>query len=117
MTRDELRALWSARRELLGRIRAYVEGARIIDEFLSDITRIEHDERETLVTLKAAAGLCGYSTEHLGRLVRKGHLRNYGRKGAPRVRVGELPSRKVAAIRSRSYDVNADARTLKNGRQ
>jgi hypothetical protein len=117
MTRDELRALWAAKRELFGRIRAYVEGSRIIDEFLADMARVERDEQGTLVSLSDAAALSGYSVEHMGRLVRRGDLRNYGRKGAPRVRVGDLPPRKVAAIRPRSYDVNADARTLKNGRQ
>jgi hypothetical protein len=117
MTRGELCALWTARRDLFGRIGAYVEGARIIDEFLADVERVEKDERDVVVGLSEAAALSGYSVEHLGRMVRHGQLTNHGRKGAPRVRVGDLPPRKVATVRSRSYDVNADARTLRNGRQ
>ena len=45
---------------------------------------------ETL-TLTEAAALSGYSADHLGWLVKKGKLRNYGRKNAPRLRRGDLP--------------------------
>ena len=43
--------------------------------------------------LRAAARECGYTAEHLGRMVRDGQLRNYGRKNAPLVRRGDLPKK------------------------
>jgi hypothetical protein len=45
---------------------------------------------ETL-TLTEAAAICGYSVDHLGWLVKKRKLRNYGRKHAPRLRRADLP--------------------------
>jgi len=117
MTRTELISLWEARRELFQRLRARVEGARIIEEFIADITSVDDDERNTLVGLQQAAVHSGYSVEHLGRLVRQGRLTNHGRKGSPRLRIGDLPARKVDVRRASSYNVDTDARMLRNGRQ
>ena len=50
-------------------------------------------EAEQEYTLTDAAALCGYSADHLGKLVRAGTLTNYGRTGSPRVRRGDLPKR------------------------
>lgn len=117
MTRAELEARWSAQREAFRCSGALVDGARVIDLFLNDLANVNQSEADELLTLRAAASWCGYSVEHLARLIRQGRLPNAGRKGAPRIRMRDLPSRKVARTRTRSYDVNADARTLKNGRQ
>jgi hypothetical protein len=117
MTPGELRELWTARREMLDKIGAYVDGPRIIGEFLADVAELNDRERKSFLSLKDAAALSGYSVEHLGRLVREGRIRNHGRKGAPRVRADELPSRRLALSRARSYDVDTDARKLRNERQ
>lgn len=117
MTRTELVALWSARRDLFQRLKAYVEGARIIEEFITDIALVDDDEKNALVGLREAAAVSGYSVEHLGRLIRQGRLINHGRKGSPRLRVGELPVRRFDVRRASSYNVDTDARTLRNGRQ
>ncbi len=45
---------------------------------------------ETL-TLVEAAVVSGYTANHLGSLVRKGKIPNYGRTNAPRVRRADLP--------------------------
>ena len=50
---------------------------------------------ETL-TLQEAAGLSGYSADHIGRLVREGAIPNAGRAGAPRIARGDLPRRSGA---------------------
>jgi hypothetical protein len=47
-------------------------------------------ENETL-TLTQASYTSGYSTDHLGRMIREGKLPNAGRKGSPRIRVRDLP--------------------------
>ena len=80
--------------------------------------RVEHAVRaheEEPLTLAQAATRSGYSTDHLARLIRDGHLPNIGRRGAPRLRAGDLPTRpmrRVVAPRPLGYDPIADARSL-----
>jgi hypothetical protein len=49
-----------------------------------------------LVTLRQGARICGYTDDHLGRLVRSGALANYGRTHAPKLRVSDLPQKPKA---------------------
>jgi hypothetical protein len=51
---------------------------------------------EETLTLVEAAALSGYSADHLGWLLKKGKLRNYGRRHAPRLRRGDLPIKSPA---------------------
>jgi hypothetical protein len=51
---------------------------------------------EQFLTLADASRECGFSADHLGRLVRNGTLTNFGRRNAPRIRRGELPQRASA---------------------
>ena len=46
---------------------------------------------EVLLNLSEASHLSGYSSEHLGRMVRDGTIPNAGRPNAPRIRRGDLP--------------------------
>lgn len=74
-----------------------------------------HDRADERLTLAEASLRCGYSQDHLARLVREGKIPNAGRRGAPRVRAGDLPlrpPRMVAATGSRVYDPVADARAI-----
>lgn len=43
------------------------------------------------VSLKEAAGIGGFSVDHLQRLVATGRLTNIGRKGRPRIRRDDVP--------------------------
>ena len=52
---------------------------------------------ETTLTLTDAARESGYSTDHLGRLVRDGKIPNAGRPGAPRIARRHLPCKTGAA--------------------
>ena len=52
---------------------------------------------EEVLTLPEAAAVCGYSSDHLGTLVRKGKIANYGRKGSPRIRRSDLPTKQSTA--------------------
>lgn len=58
---------------------------------LEDALTQEADEPLSLVE---AAKVSGFSDDYLGRLVRRGTLKNVGRRGAPRVRRGDLPRKK-----------------------
>ncbi len=46
---------------------------------------------EESLSLVEAAVVSGYTANHLGSLVRKGKIPNYGRTNAPRVRRADLP--------------------------
>jgi hypothetical protein len=48
---------------------------------------------EQLLTLEQASALSGYSRDPLSRMTREGKLVNRGRKGAPRIRRGDLPTK------------------------
>ena len=117
MTREELIAWWTTQRTILHRTRALVDGARLVDAFLTDIAELARTEGTIALTLEEASARSGYSAEHLARLVRQGVIPNAGRKGAPRVRAADVPYRKFAVTRKCSYDVDTDARTLRNERQ
>ena len=52
---------------------------------------------ETTLNLTEAARESGYSTDHLGRLVRGGKIPNAGRPGAPRIARRHLPRKTGAA--------------------
>ena len=56
----------------------------------------------------AASEASNYSTRRLRELEAEGRLTNYGRRGAPRYRRGDLP-RKPRAKGRGGYDVDADA--------
>ena len=70
--------------------------------------RLEEEVREgqeTPLTLPEAAALSGYSTDHLGRLVREGKIPNAGRPNAPRIRRQDLP-RKPSSLRHRNQEIS-----------
>lgn len=50
-----------------------------------------HLQREELLTLDEASRFGGYSTDHLGRMIRAGRIPNAGRPGAPRIRREHVP--------------------------
>ena len=107
-----------ARKEAFARVNALVDGAKLVNNFLADLRELELAEPERIVTLKVAAEVSGYSAAHLARLIRQGRVPNKGRRGSPRISINDLPPRRqFAGKRSRSYDVDTDARTLRNERQ
>ena len=114
MTPQELRQRWTELRDTYERVGAWVEGARIIDAFLADLTSIERTSNDRLLTLREAAELSGYSTDHLARLVRQAVIPNAGKRHSPRIRLGDLPRRpkSFAHSQKRSYDAITDARSL-----
>ena len=107
---------WAARRDEMRRLKASVDAATICEEFLIDLEQMLRASGETRLSLGEAAKMSGYSSDHIGRLVRLGKLRNVGRKGAPRVLLGDLPHRpssSLAAVHQRAYDPDTDARSLR----
>ena len=70
-------------------------------------------ENDVLLTLAVAASITGYSPDHLGKLVRQGTVKNYGRKHSPKLRLADLPKKPTTVVggNSSKYDVDADARS------
>lgn len=77
---------------------------------LEDALR-ENDE--ATLTLTDAARESGYSTDHLGRLVREGKIPNAGRAGAPRIARRHLPRKtRTATSRLASQPRRRDVSTV-----
>ena len=109
---NEILTRWQSRRADLARLHAQVDGAALIDEFLTDLEGIAAAEQP--VTLTQASTVSGYSADHLSRLIKSGQLTDYGRKHAPRVRTSECPRKPAMALPdAQRYNPDADARSLK----
>ena len=92
MTLAELRRRWLERRDEWRRLGVSVDGARVADEILADLTALDAAGEQAL-SLTEAARECGYSADHLGRLVRSGAIVNAGRAKAPKIRRCDLPQK------------------------
>jgi hypothetical protein len=114
MTPDEFTAKWANEAEVMQRRGVIVNGTRLLAEVLADFQEVMSAQSDALLTLEEAALRSGYSVEHLGRLLRVGRVPNAGRKGAPRVKLGDLPRKPASLVAKgpRAYDPGADARTL-----
>jgi len=93
MTRDALMTAWARRAEEYRAVNAQVDGGRILMQCLSEMEGVFRAEGSEVLSLGEAARISGYSTDHLGRLVRLGTLPNVGRRHRPRVRVQDLPQK------------------------
>lgn len=110
---DELRSELQRRRNALKRLSAQVDGAALLDEVISLVSRTDlpAPRAEPLLTLTAAAAASGFSADHLGRLVRKGQVTNYGQRRAPRVRLSECPHKLPdVAIREQRSEISRTQR-------
>jgi hypothetical protein len=119
MTPTELKARWIAQRDEFAHVGALVDGARLVNEHLEQLAGLTITEESRALTLKEAADLSEYSLEYLARLIRQGRIPQARTKGRPRIYLKDLPirrSRPVAERGGKAYDVNADARTLRDWR-
>lgn len=69
--------------------------AERLEDRANELEQAIHESGSQLLTLAGAARVCGYTADHLGRLIREGKLFNHGRARAPRVRLGDLPRKPV----------------------
>ena len=93
MNRTEIFARWRARRVEFARYGTLVDGAKLCDDFLNDLTALLVTENEEIVTLSEAAKRSGYTRAHLGRMVARGKIPNAGRANAPRIRACDIPQK------------------------
>ena len=72
-------------------IRGLLESVRLIRSMADQLEAVLGREDSEILTPQEAARESGYSTDHLGRMVREGRIPNAGRPGAPRIRRSDLP--------------------------
>ena len=72
--------------------------ARTLEVAADELAAALERDQGMLLSLEDAARESGYSADHLGKLIRRGQLRNAGRQNAPRIRRADLP-RKVDSLR------------------
>lgn len=65
--------------------------ARLGETHAEELEKAIHEADNTPLSLSQASHLSGYSTDHIGRMIREGKIPNAGRKGSPRIRLADLP--------------------------
>ena len=60
-----------------------------------ELERALKDIADETVSLAEAAELSGYTTDHIGNLVRRGVITNAGRSGAPRIHRKDIPTKRA----------------------
>ena len=116
MSGPELLDRLRARAAEFRRLDAHVDGAKLIEEILVELEPVVNGAGTEPLTIAEAAARSGYSEDHIGRLIRKGTLRNVGKERAPRVLAGDLPrkpARRVAGAVGERYSPTSDARFLR----
>ena len=116
MTTREVLDRLRSRAEEFRRLHAQVDGAKLIDEILVELEPAMNGEDAETLTIAQAATRCGYSQDHIGRLLRTGKLKNVGKQRAPRVLAADLPRKpasQVAGSGNAPYDPASDARFLR----
>lgn len=89
---SDLPARWRRRARMLAAHGA-TQAARTLRLAAHELDRALRDAESLPLTLAEAARESGYSADHLRRLIADGVVPNAGRKGAPRVRRGDVPRR------------------------
>jgi hypothetical protein len=70
------------------------DSARLWQIAAAELERALEALGEETLSLAEAARVSGYTADHLGGLVKRGIIPNAGRRGAPRIRRQDLPSKK-----------------------
>jgi len=110
---------WSAQLERFRQLDARVCGAAVCEEVLADFRAVQSAVGDELLTLQRAAEECGYSVDHLSRLVRAGKLPNRrapGSRGRIALRRSDLPH-KPSGRHPRNADVHDLASRLYGGKE
>lgn len=89
-----------------------VRGADLLEAVADRVDAALRDHDAELLDLRTAARESGYSPDRLRHMLADGTVPNSGRKGAPRVRRGDLPNRPARAPAAGAYDPAADALRL-----
>jgi hypothetical protein len=97
ITPSDLPAQWRGRAADLRRWAAAEGAAVALERAADELEASLRSASDETLTLAEAARESGYSADHIGREVARGHIPNAGRRHAPRVRRADLP-RKPGAL-------------------
>ena len=89
-TLGELVAKWEARRLDAARLGALAPIATVAADVLDDLRQLAAADNDVL-SVKEAALLGGYSSDHLRRELAQGRIPNAGRKSKPAIRRADVP--------------------------
>ncbi len=100
MNRDltTLNDRWREKAELF-RQHGHEATARTYEVCSAELEAALRGTEEELLDLQEAARESGYSSDHLGRLVRYGKIPNSGRRNAPKIKRSDLPRRPEVVAR------------------
>ena len=106
----DLAARW---REEAGLLRGYgaSEAGAAAELHAQQLTDAVAEAASEILTLDEAASVSKYSKRRLRELVADGSIPNSGRKGAPRIRRGDLPKR-AKSKKTDSFDAGVEARGI-----
>lgn len=90
MAVEQLLQRWRQDATLLRQYKNHQQ-AEWLEDRAAEVEAALRERDAELVSLTDAARISGYTADHLGRQVRRGILKNYGRSNAPKVRRGDLP--------------------------
>ena len=85
-------------RAVLFRDHAAESVARVYELCAEELEEDLRAQEDTLLNLREAAELSGFSSDHLGRQVRQGKIPNAGYLGAPKIRRRDLPLKSGATL-------------------
>ena len=105
-----LHVRWREKAELF-RQHGHEATARTYEVCSAELETALRDGDDQLLDLQEAARESGYSSDHLGRLVRSGKIPNAGRHNAPKIRRGDLPRRPDVVARQSHQGSGALAMT------
>jgi hypothetical protein len=91
ITPQDLPARWRERAEDLRHYGVDPPAARVWELAADELERVQRAFGATGLTLVDAARVSGYTSDHLGDLVRAGKIPNAGRPNAPLIRRADLP--------------------------
>ena len=106
MVSTELRQLAESWRTEAGRLRQLEAAgqAAAFEQLANELEATLATWETSSLTIREASDCSGYSEDHLRRLVRRGHIRNAGRKNSPRISRRDLPVKPNAKDGSGSQD-------------
>jgi hypothetical protein len=82
-----------------------VDGASLVEDILLDLEAAERELQGSALSLRQAASECGYSVDHLARLVRLGIVPNSGRRNKPSILREDLPRKPGLAATAAPPDI------------
>lgn len=93
----DLQARWEARRADAKRLRQLVDYDAVIAVVLEELHELARTNDAATLSLTEAAKETGYHSGSLGRMLKRGEVKNYGTAARPRVKVSELPRKRASA--------------------